>query len=215
MEFTSVDIQRIHQFLVRAVKQGRLSEERLNESVSRILALKKKYGLFCSVSESIAPLTKEAQYSHQMLARQIAGRALRLIQGSEQLPLSLKSSSLLIVAPDCLRDGLVQTDWQSLGPRANIFYFKGLNPDQSAIEEIKALAQKSEKCIYFAYNMWRSQGQQELFRYLQKVSPYTIAIAACDFIDVEYLKLANIVLCTFSPVPYSLQAALDHLGGLK
>lgn len=40
------DIHRVHQALIAAVRSGRISEERLNTSVKRILDLKQKYGLF-------------------------------------------------------------------------------------------------------------------------------------------------------------------------
>lgn len=41
-ELTLSDIQRIHQKLVQAVKQGDIKEERLNEAVRRILSMKQK-----------------------------------------------------------------------------------------------------------------------------------------------------------------------------
>lgn len=40
---SSQDISNVHQFLITAFKTGRISEKRLNESVTKILNLKKKY----------------------------------------------------------------------------------------------------------------------------------------------------------------------------
>jgi beta-N-acetylhexosaminidase len=45
-EVTLVDVLRIHQYLVAAVKSGLISQERLNASVNRILKLKETRGLF-------------------------------------------------------------------------------------------------------------------------------------------------------------------------
>ncbi len=60
-ELTAEDIARIHRFLVNAVKEGQISEERLDASVKRILDLKSKYGLF----NASLPTEKDiVQYVH-------------------------------------------------------------------------------------------------------------------------------------------------------
>lgn len=46
LELTVDDVLRIHRYLVDLVKTGVISEERINESLERILYLKKSYGLF-------------------------------------------------------------------------------------------------------------------------------------------------------------------------
>lgn len=43
LELTVEDIKRIHSSLAKAVEENRISEERLNQAVDRILALKKRY----------------------------------------------------------------------------------------------------------------------------------------------------------------------------
>jgi beta-N-acetylhexosaminidase len=212
LEFTVEDVRRIHHFIVDAVKQGRLSEKRLDDAVARLIALKKKYGLFDS--KQLEPsLLKTHIYTaaHRAFAQQIARKALQLVQGDDLLPLSFQSESVLIVAPDCLRDDLTQTVWNSLGPHVQILYFKGLNPDQAAIQEIHATAKKATQCLYFAYNTWQYLGQRELFQSLTQIFPRTIALAVRDPLDAKNLTTAQVVLCTFSPVACSLQAAFDYL----
>lgn len=49
IELTVKDMTRIHQSLVNAVKQGRISESRLNQAVESILQLKQKYLKHCSL----------------------------------------------------------------------------------------------------------------------------------------------------------------------
>lgn len=211
LEFTVKDIKRVHCFLINAIRQGVLSEQRVNESVARILALKQKYGLF-----DFAPLIPALLKSqvgldaHRALAQHIARRALCLVQGQNLVPISFDSSSFLVVAPDCLRDEMAQTDWHSLGSQIQAFYFTGLNPNQSTIQAIKSAAEKTKKCFYFSYNAWLHSGQQELFKQLQEASSCIIAIVVCDPLDADYLNSANGVLCTFSPVACSLQAAFDY-----
>ena len=42
-ELTTTDIQRVHDSIIQAVKTGRISEERINHAVERILDLKNRY----------------------------------------------------------------------------------------------------------------------------------------------------------------------------
>ena len=212
LEFTAADVKRIRDYIVDAVKQGRLSEKRLDTAVARLLALKQKYGLFdVPIGEDSFLNTQINTIAHRFLAKQIAERALQLVRGQDSLPLSFQSTPLLIVAPDCLQDEISQTSWNALGPHVKIVYFKGLNPDQATIQEIKVAAAKAKQCLYFAYNAWQFAGQQDLFQLLIKSFSFTVALAVCDPLDVDYLTEADIVLCTFSPVACSLQAAFDYL----
>jgi beta-N-acetylhexosaminidase len=211
-EFTVADIQRIHRFLIDAIRQGQLSEQRINESVARILALKQKFGLF-----DFAPLTPALLKSHVhteahcALAQRIARQALRLVQGKNLSSISFDASSLLVVAPDCLRDEMTQTAWHLPESQVQIFYFRDLNPNQATIQAITSAAEKAKKCFYLSYNAWQYSGQRELFQQLQKTSPSVMAIVVGNPLDVDYLNSINGLLCTFSPVACSLQAAFDYL----
>ncbi len=211
LEFTFEDVKRIHHFLVDAVKQGRLSEQRLDESVGRLLALKQKYGLFDF--RSLNPSLIQTQVNtaqHRALAQQISRRALRLVKGQESLPIGLQTEPFVIVAPLLLRDELAQTSWNSLGGNTQLLYFKELNPDHAVIQEIKA-AVKGRPCLYFAYNMWQFAGQKELFQQLIHAASRTLTLAVCNPLDTDELATADVVLCTFSPAACSLQAAFDYL----
>ena len=211
-ELSVEDVIRIHRFLVNAVRQGRFSEERLDAAVSRIMALKKRYGLFERAFSAPSYLKSNIHTSHHCaLAKQIAKEALRLVKGSSFLPLSFSSESLMIAAPECLKEEMEQTDWTSVGRQASIFYFKGLNPDQKNIHKIKEAAMQADRSIFFTYNAWQFPIQQELFQQIVRVSPSTVAIVVRSPRDAEHLSEADVVMCTYSTVAYSLQAAFDFL----
>jgi beta-N-acetylhexosaminidase len=211
-EISAHDVRRVHHFLINAVKEGRLSEKRLDDAVARLIALKQNYGLFdAKPLESSCLMAHVNTPSHQSLAQQIASHALHLVKGSDSLPLKLQQEPLLIVAPDCMQSDIVQTSWHTLGPQVQIIYFKGVNPDQETIQEILAANKKTKQCIFFAYNLWQFSGQQELFQKLIEASTPIVAIAVRDRLDADYMTAAHVVLCTFSPVACSLQAAFDYL----
>jgi beta-N-acetylhexosaminidase len=212
LEFTVNDVKRIHKSIIEAVKEGRLSEKRLDEAVTRLLTLKEKYGLFHPIPLENSMFNSRINIAeHRLLAQKIAQRALSLVKGRDALPLLFQAKSILIVAPDCLQEEISQTSWNTLGPLVKIIYFKGLNPDQAMIQKIKEEARNAKLCLYFAYNTWQFIGQREMVKELIKISPFTAAIVVRDPLDVEYLTEADLVLCTFSPVPCSLEAAFDYL----
>lgn len=219
LEFKLSDIKRLHRFLVNAVKQGQLSENRLNASVGRILALKQKYALF-HFTPLLPTLLKTHIHtpSHCQLAQRIARDALH-VSVSKKWPLEgLREarkpvSSLLIIAPDCLREELAsatpQIRWHGFRPQVQIVYFNGLNPDLSTFEDLLSKAEKVDLCLYLTYNAWQFAGQRELYQHLRKRVPHIWAIVTRDPLDTHYLNSADRVICTFSPVGYSLQAAFD------
>jgi hypothetical protein len=42
-ELTALDVQKVHKSMIQAVNMGRISEERINQAVQRILDLKNRY----------------------------------------------------------------------------------------------------------------------------------------------------------------------------
>ncbi len=208
-EITLEDVLKIHHFLVEAVKQGRLSEERLNQSVQRILDLKQRGGLF----REAQPETTFDSSVHADLAAQIAQKALRLEKGQQWLPVNLSTQKILLVAPSCLQGELQQTAWTFPGTHHQVFYFKNLNLDAETLQQIEEATAGVSTCVYFAYNVWKYPAEQKLFHFLKRQVPLTIAIGVCDPQDQLFLAEADVLLLTFSPVSCALQAAYDYLTG--
>ena len=75
LELTVTDVERIHQTLVDAVKSGRISSNRLDEAVERILILKNKYELTNSKNDDLKTVVNTPE--HQNLANKIASLGLQ------------------------------------------------------------------------------------------------------------------------------------------
>lgn len=209
MELLSSDVIRIHQFLVQAVKKGRISEQRLDVSVERILALKQSYELFDLQPLHPSLLEEHVNVNeHRMLAQQIAKNALHLVQGKKHL--LLNSEKQLIVAPSCLKCELEKTSWISSG---DVIYYNGLNPDQNTIEMIKKAAVQKGKVVFCAYHCWKNLAQKSLFNEIVQISPFVIALVVRDPMDQHFLGAAKVVLSTYSPTACSLEAAFECLHG--
>jgi beta-N-acetylhexosaminidase len=71
-DLTSNDIIKIHHYLVAAVKEGRIPQKRLDESVERILKIKQAYGLFEEVYPNASDIQKNVNTKeHRALAERL------------------------------------------------------------------------------------------------------------------------------------------------
>src|SRR5690606_7826235 len=78
--------ERMQAALQNAVASGRISEERINESVRRLIRLKLAYGL----GEPAPPTLLPNQETHQALAREVGAAAVRVVADNNGLlPLAL------------------------------------------------------------------------------------------------------------------------------
>jgi len=83
VELTTTDVQRIHSSIVEAVKSGRITEERLNRAVSRVLELKKRH--LKIIDASPADLRYQINTpEHRALVKKIASLVLQVEEKNAQ-----------------------------------------------------------------------------------------------------------------------------------
>lgn len=198
LELTVTDIRRIHHFLVEAVKSGKISEERVDQSVQRILDLKNR------LKAKTVPLSL-----HQELAHKIASLALQMTR-SKPFPL-LAQSSIALFAPAFVEANIAQTTLLQLGKENSSLFFHPVNPTEEEIYAANKLAKKAEVIIFCSYNAWKSSGQEALIHSLLKTGKPLILISLGDPLDATLFPEAHCILKTFSPTPVSIQAAHDLL----
>lgn len=103
--------ENMHTALLTAVASGRLSEERINDSVRRLLRLKLAYGLD---APTLPPLLMD-QAAHQQLAATAGSDAAQIMQNSAGwLPLPASQNQLLLISPAAINPGTQRNDGQSL-----------------------------------------------------------------------------------------------------
>lgn len=85
--------------VVRAVEQGRLTEERIQESVDRILEMKKKLGV---LNSEAARIQKKIDYGkNRELAQELSQKAVTIIRGSrKKLPLRTGNGAACFILDD-------------------------------------------------------------------------------------------------------------------
>jgi len=203
-ELSVSDIENIHRVLVEAVRTGRISEEKVNQSVSRILELKKRYDL----SSSRWHTTPVIDSNHSLLAKKIADRSILGIRNNIGLP--LHSSRIALIAPEIVRERINDTTLCLIGKTTRDFYFKSLNPVDEEIAAAQKLADESDAVIFCSYNAWKNPTQLALMKKLSAQKPM-ILIALRDSNDAFLLAKLPVIISTSSPTTPSIQAASDWL----
>ncbi len=98
-----VGLEEVAAGLLRAVKTGEISEERVEESVGRILTLKVKRGVIkeetsVSIQDKIANAVKVVgSYEHKQIEKEAAEKSITLVKNNAGLPLKLDSSEKIVV----------------------------------------------------------------------------------------------------------------------
>lgn len=214
-ELTCEDTLLIYQHLVKAVYEGRISLQRLDASVSRILKLKEKYELM-EVS-TVEPDVKAHVNtpSHKKLAREIACRALSNQEECPQKPPKFGEMKVAVFAPELIQYDLNLTTLATIGKETQTMFFEELNPTSNEQEMADSLINWAEAIIVCSYNAWKNDQQAQFIKKLkEKHKPVTI-IALRDPQDRDYIQHdANFIISTSSPDAYSIQSAVDILTGV-
>ncbi|MBA3237416.1 MAG: beta-N-acetylhexosaminidase [Parachlamydiaceae bacterium] len=204
LELSVGDIRRIHSHLVKAVRSGRISEARLNESIQKILELKAKY-----LGAKISKLSTFDQTAHLKLAQKIASRSLKVIKNTDTGPLHNKK--ILVLAPQLLQENLQRTTLFKKHTQMPTYFFKSLAPTSQELDEVKILLQEADGFLIYSYNAWKNPLQSALIHSVLETKKPGFLIVTRDPLDAQLFPNAHTVFLTFSPTLPSLQAVCDKL----
>jgi beta-glucosidase len=110
--------------LIELVKEGTVPESRLDESVKRILNLKKDLGLFSQTHFPLAQYPKFGSKEHAEVSYQAASESITLLKNTHQLlPLTHKNEKILVCGPAAnslnLLNGAWTHTWQGVDNKFN------------------------------------------------------------------------------------------------
>lgn len=213
-ELNNEDILKIYHSIVEAVYSGRISEERLDASVSRILSLKERY-LTKTLPPSISDLPFQLNTpEHKKLAREIAHRAQNNQTEQTKIQLNFHELNVALFAPKLIQYDLNSTTLASIGKETKTLFFEKLNPSASEQKKAEELVDWAEAVVVCAYNAWKNSEQVKFIQSLaEKKKPVSILVLR-DPQDLELVKGEGYtVITTFSPDRTSIQHAVDILTG--
>ncbi|MFJ2236917.1 glycoside hydrolase family 3 protein [Streptomyces sp. NPDC087859] len=206
--------------VLKAVRDGELTEARLDESILRVLRLKAKLRLFEAPYVSQAGVTRAVGIpSHLAAADRIAERTTTLLVNvNHTLPLSPRK--LLVVGADPASPsgttgpptGVLAAAFTELGFTATALS-TGTAPSAATIAKAVAAARDVEAVVVGTYNVSATSSQKTLVEQLVATGRPVIAIAVRNPYDVAHLPSVPAVVASYSWTDVELRAAARVIAG--
>ncbi|MGC1213964.1 MAG: glycoside hydrolase family 3 protein [Micromonospora sp.] len=199
-----------------AVRNGTISEHRIDQSVYRILRMKVELGLFddpYTTSEAVdSTVGTEAE---QQIMADAANRSITLLRNrAGVLPLPTDSGGHVLV-----------TGWgfNTVPSLADKLSTKGLvatpmwtgSPDRQTIDQVVAAATASDVTVVLTNNAWDDVTQQNLVNALLATSTPVVTVAVGGPYDIAYFPSAPTYLAAYGYRDVSLDALADTLVGTE
>ncbi|MFD3840786.1 glycoside hydrolase family 3 protein [Streptomyces sp. NPDC058642] len=206
--------------VLKAVRDGELTEARLDESILRVLRLKAKLRLFEAPYVSQAGVTRTVGIpSHLAQADRIAERTTTLLVNKDRL-LPLSPRKLLVVGADPASPsgttgpptGVLAAAFTELGFTATALS-TGTAPSAATIAKAVAAARDVDAVVVGTYNVSATSSQKTLVEQLVATGRPVIAIAVRNPYDVAHLPSVPAVVASYSWTDVELRAAARVIAG--
>lgn len=218
------DIGLAHRSVLAAVRSGELTEERIDVSVSRILELKRRRGLFdAPYVQDRAVGRVVGTRAHLAAADRIAERTTTLLVNDKGLlPLSRRSHrELLVVGADAASpsgsDGpptrVLAAELAGLGFRTQVLA-TGTAPDRATVDAAVAAASGKDAVVVGTYNLTATSPQRALLSALVATGVPVVAVALRNPYDAAHLPDGvGALLASYGWTDVEVRAAARILAG--
>ncbi|WP_097985173.1 glycoside hydrolase family 3 protein [Streptomyces sp. f150] len=211
--------------VLEAVRSGEISEERIEESILRILRLKSGLGLFRDPFVSHRGVERTVgSRAHRAAADRIAERTTTLLADPESLlPLSRRTHrNVLVVGADPASPsgttgpptGTLAHAFGELGFSARALS-TGTAPNRAKIDEAVAAAEGKDAVVVATYNVTASSSQRTLVTALVATGVPVVTVAIRNPYDVAHLTGTGVAasLAAYSWTDVELRAAARVIAG--
>ncbi|MEW1641599.1 glycoside hydrolase family 3 protein [Streptomyces sp. NPDC091219] len=209
--------------VLKAVRDGELTEARLDESILRVLRLKSRLGLFQDAYVSRAGVSRTVgTRSHLAAADRIAERTTTLLVNEEGLlPLSRRThGKVLVVGADPASPsgttgpptGVLAAALGELGFTATARP-TGTDPSAATVAAAVAAAGESDAVVVATYNVTAGSSQRTLVEQLVATGRPVVAVAVRNPYDVAQLPSVPACLASYSWTDVELRAAARVIAG--
>jgi beta-N-acetylhexosaminidase len=209
--------------VLEAVRDGELTEERLDESVLRVLRLKARLRLFYEPYVSQAGVTRTVGVpAHLAAADRIAERTTTLLVNEGRLlPLSRRRHPrLLVVGADPASPsgttgpptGVLAGALTGLGFTATALS-TGTAPSAATVARAVAAAGDADAVVVATYNVTAASSQRTLVEQLVATGKPVVAVAVRNPYDIAHLPSVPAFLAAYSWTDVELRAAARVIAG--
>ncbi|HEY9294182.1 MAG TPA: glycoside hydrolase family 3 N-terminal domain-containing protein, partial [Microlunatus sp.] len=200
--------------LTRAVADGRLTEQRIDASVERILQMKQRRGALEPTRTNPERITAEVGGRESLRrAAEITASTLTLIRDDDQLfPLTRGSVCLLGADPDAVvrLAAALKNDGLEVSELAT-----GQRPDRDMINAARRLSRSASQTVIITSSGWRDRWQRTLVRTVREIAPRVSLVAITEPYDAGLVTGGGTMLLSYSATPAALDAVADVLLGRR
>lgn len=205
--------EEVYNALLEAVASGRLSQERLDASVRRILRVKYRRGLFDSVETSLAEVIEDQNYNalHRRVSSEVARAGLTLVRNrGEMLPLNpTRYKKVVVMAPP----GPLAS---RLEKEPNIEVVKIPWRTSRALrkritDRIVKSSEEADALVFAVVNRSHVSVVQNVLRRAGQIPSAMVSLASPYFL--EYVPQIDAYVCAYSYQPVAQDAVADGLLG--
>src|SRR6266851_5202830 len=197
-----------------AVQSGRVSEERLNASVLRILEAKAKRGILPGFVQAAAVPDAAVLNSpeHRALALDVARKAVTLQRDNAQLLPLTASQQILVVVPDAPTRSDVQDD-QLAGSLLEAVRQFAPSAGGASVGSAGNAARNAVVIVLGTYDLARDADQQSLAKALAASGKPVVVVSLRGPYDAAAVPEIGTFLTVYGDRPVHLQAAAETLFG--
>ena len=216
--------------VVQAVKDGRLTEERIEQSVRRILRLKQKYCLFEKPLPDLDNVRKVVgSAEHKQVSKEIIARAITVVRNEENLwPLDPNADQkILVVSPHevMFRDPgntfpnatgtTIGREIKKIAKDVKAIHFMPGNLQYLMNRAVsKAKHSKADLIVLVLHNAHYDPPQIEMAKKILALGKPTIVVSEATPYELMDLPEAKTYICTYSSRTLTLEATAEVLFGL-
>jgi len=204
------------EMVVEAVRKGEISEERINQSVLRILQLKKKR--ICLKSIIGSDYQKIDKKMDEELAYQIAKKGVTLVKDESNLiPIDMFNSKKILVLDFFLkRSSLVEDDIENKNLLVDFLREEGVEVKHYTFfegEHTMPSLEGIDRIIVCSFNAIHNPYQVKIIRKIQTLNIPFIVLALCNPYDLQVFPEVSTFLTTYDYSPFNLQLASKVIVG--
>ena len=195
----------IYHTFIDLVKQGKIKESRIDESVTKILKLKEKYKLDMKPVDFKSDFNKASELSHELTVNSIT-----LFKDNNLLPIN--NEKVISLFPKINLATLVDNannNYESIGHYLKCNEVIYSEESEKDFEKIVQKTQKYDKILLATYNVKEGDYQSKLFNMLDKHK--TICVALRSPYDYLMLQDVSTYICTFDVSKESIKALVECL----
>nr|WP_010531437.1 glycoside hydrolase family 3 protein [Lentibacillus jeotgali] len=206
------DVEQSYNAMLEAVESGEISEERVDESVYRILKAKMEKGLFGDPKTDPDAVENIGTDENLAKADEIANKSITMVKNENNLMPLQDNQDILITGPSLGKPSYLAD--QMAGKGYNVTdYATNTSPTQEEIDEATLKAQNADKVVVTTYTANTNTAQQQLVSALQSTGKDVVVAAIRNPYDLMKFPDVEGYLTTYGNRDVSVEALARVLSG--